>query len=115
MNNELTKDDKHVVRVVFIGLSFVSILILLFGIYKIADYFILRNFTFCPVNTRSNKEIIEESAHFGDLVGGVLGTFLAAIGTGFLIYTFWKQQLNFRKERFESRFFELMKIYRESV
>jgi hypothetical protein len=115
MNDKLTKDDKYNIRIVVVGISIASILAIFLWLYKIADYFILKNFTFCPVNTRNNNDIIEQAAHFGDLVGGLLGTFLAAIGTGFLVYTFYHQQLNFRKERFENRFFELMKIYRDSV
>lgn len=63
-----------------------------------------------------------ETGQFGDFVGGVIGTILSAAGFVFLYFTLKEQRKalkeqsdNFSKERFESNFFDLIKIHRENV
>lgn len=58
---------------------------------------------------------LENAAQIGDLIGGIVGTIFAIGGTILIYATFSQQSENFKRERFESRFFELIKVYRECV
>lgn len=63
-----------------------------------------------------NGEIsIEKSGQFGDYIGGFIGTIFSLSGFIFLYITFKEQRLNFQKERFESKYFELLKLHRENL
>lgn len=64
----------------------------------------------------------EATGQVGDFIGGFVGTIISAAGFLFLYLTL-KEQRNatkdqrraFEKERFENRFFELLKLYRDNV
>lgn len=65
---------------------------------------------------------IAETGEVGDFVGGFVGTIISAAGFLFLYLTLKEQRQasedqrkSFEKERFESRFFELLKFHRENV
>lgn len=58
---------------------------------------------------------IEKSGQFGDYVGGFVGTIFSVSGFIFLYITFKEQRLAFQRERFESNFFELIKMHRDNV
>ncbi len=51
----------------------------------------------------------------GDYIGGIIGTLFAFISIILLFITFRNQRFAFSKERFEDRFFEMIRIYRENV
>ena len=52
---------------------------------------------------------------WGTFVGGVIGTIFSLAGVVLLFLTLKEQRDAFRKERFETRLFEMIKIYRENV
>ena len=72
---------------------------------------------------RWGKDInISETGEFGDFVGGFIGTIISAAGFLFLYLTLKdqregsnNQRKSFEKERFESNFFELLKLHRDNV
>lgn len=62
------------------------------------------------------------TGQIGDFIGGVVGTIISAAGFYFLYLTLRDQRLAseeqrkaFERERFESRFFDLLKIHRDNV
>jgi uncharacterized membrane protein len=57
----------------------------------------------------------EKTGEFGDFIGGFVGTIFSAAGFIFLYLTLVDQRQSNRKERFESRFFELVKLHRDNV
>jgi hypothetical protein len=58
---------------------------------------------------------LEKSGQFGDYVGGFIGTLFSLAGFIFLFLNLKEQREAFRKERFETIFFDLLKIHRENV
>lgn len=63
-----------------------------------------------------------ETGQFGDFVGGVIGTIFSGAGFYFLYVTLMEQRKvgesqkeAFEKERFESKFYDLIKLYRDNV
>jgi hypothetical protein len=55
------------------------------------------------------------TGQFGDFIGGVVGTLISGSGFIFLYLTFKEQRESVAKERFESKFFDLLKIHRDNV
>jgi hypothetical protein len=62
------------------------------------------------------------TGQIGDFIGGVIGTIFSAAGFYFLYLTlneqrvaFINQRIEFKKERFESNFFDLVKLHRDNV
>ena len=105
-----TKEDRFTINLVGCIFILILLLILMFNLFNIADYFIKKGLPSVKPNDK-----IAAGGQFGDIVGGVIGTVFAIASTLLLIYTLARQQTNFKKERFESRFFELIKIYRDTV
>ncbi|WP_346316937.1 putative phage abortive infection protein [Chitinophaga sp. YIM B06452] len=58
---------------------------------------------------------IEKTGQFGDYIGGFVGTLFSLSGFIFLYLTLKEQRIAFRKERFENKFFDLLKIHRENA
>lgn len=58
---------------------------------------------------------MEVTGQIGDFISGVLGTITSVGAFLFLYYTFYDQKKEFRKDRFENKYFELLKIHRENV
>ena len=64
----------------------------------------------------------DKTGQVGDFIGGVIGTIVSA-GAFYLLYltlneqkkVFIEQKRAFEKERFESKFFELIKMHRDNV
>lgn len=52
---------------------------------------------------------------FGDYVGGVLGTIFGLISVIFLYYTFQEQRKTSIREKFENKYYELIKLHRDNV
>ncbi len=52
--------------------------------------------------------------HFGSLIGGLVGALFSLASILLLIHTIREQELDSRKQKIESRFFELLKIHREN-
>jgi len=58
---------------------------------------------------------LDKTGQFGDFIGGVVGTILSAAGFIFLYVTLIDQRQSVSGERFESKFFELLKLHRDNV
>lgn len=63
-----------------------------------------------------------ETGQFGDFIGGVIGTIFSAAGFYFLYITLKEQRKAsesqedaFKRERLETRFFEMLKIHKENI
>lgn len=54
-------------------------------------------------------------AKIGDYIGGIVGTLFSLAGFFLLYLTFQKQRESFERERFESKFFDLLRIHRDNV
>lgn len=57
----------------------------------------------------------ENTGQIGDFFGGIVGTFVAGIGSLLLYITFKSQQKEFINSQIESRFFELLKLHKENL
>ena len=55
------------------------------------------------------------ASEFGSFIGGYLGTIFAVISVLFLYLTFQDQRRTSELEKFETRFFELIRIHRDNV
>ncbi|WP_034891686.1 putative phage abortive infection protein [Gillisia sp. Hel_I_29] len=62
-----------------------------------------------------NAVLLKETAYVGNFIGGVVGTFFSLGGFFILILTLSEQTKFAHKERFESKFFDLVKLHRENV
>lgn len=58
---------------------------------------------------------LDNSAKVGDFIGGVVGVLFSLAGVFLLVLTFAEQRNAFKKERFEARYFELLKIHLSNV
>jgi hypothetical protein len=59
--------------------------------------------------------VFDKTGQIGDFIGGVVGTIFSLAGFVFLYLTLKEQRTSFRKERFEAKFFELVRLHRENV
>lgn len=55
------------------------------------------------------------TGQYGDFIGGVVGTIISAAAFIFLYLTLSEQREAFKKERFENKFFELIKLHRDNI
>lgn len=58
---------------------------------------------------------LDATAKFGDFVGGYAGTLLALGSVLLLVHTLKRQMISDQRERFEGRYFEMLKMHRENV
>ncbi|MEN9302159.1 MAG: hypothetical protein RL264_588 [Bacteroidota bacterium] len=93
-------------------LIWIAVLSLISGI--LISFFYLKNVLddYSVVNREIN---LESSASIGDFIGGVVGTLFSLIGVIFLFITLNEQREFTQLERFESKFFELLKLHKENV
>ena len=63
----------------------------------------------------NNSVLLPETGQIGDFVGGVVGTIFMLAGFFILVLTLSEQTKFANKERFESKFFDLLKLHRENV
>jgi len=52
---------------------------------------------------------------FGDYVGGVIGTLFGLISVVFIYFTFEDQRSTSKREKFENKYYELIKLHRDNV
>jgi hypothetical protein len=64
----------------------------------------------------------ESSARIGDSIGGMMGPFVAIIAAAFTFLAFWvqfkaneQQKIDLQRERFENKFYELLRLHKENV
>lgn len=59
--------------------------------------------------------LLNETSHVGSFIGGVVGTMFSFAGFLILVLTLNDQNKSDQKERFESKFFDLLRLHRENV
>lgn len=90
----------------------VAVALIMLGVFIIITYLIL----LCKQYKIGNTGIdIAKTGAVGDFVGGFVGTIFSLAGFLFLYLTLKDQRKTFVKERFESNFFELIKLHRDNV
>lgn len=84
----------------------IGVIITCFFLFKLStDYQIFNN----------NSVLLPETGQVGDFIGGVVGTIFSLAGFFILVLTLTEQTKFANKERFESKFFDLLKLHRENV
>lgn len=63
----------------------------------------------------SGAILFDKTGQVGDFIGGVVGTIFSGAGFYFLYLTLNEQRTAIAKERFENKFFELIKLHRGNV
>lgn len=66
-------------------------------------------------NTTISLEKWTIKSNIGSFVGGIVGSLFSLSGFLLIYLTFLSQKQSFEKERFESKFFDLLKLHRENV
>lgn len=88
--------------------NWVELLIILVGVLIIHVFLISNAFHGNEINSSNASE-------FGDFIGGYLGTLFALISVIFLYTTLRDQRRTSEIEKFETRFFELIRLHRDNV
>ncbi len=79
---------------------------------------------FFPYLFSNNKLVhLDENAHnIGDALGGIMTPFIAIVAAGLTFVAFWvqyeanqQQREDIKRERFESRFYEMLRLHRDNV
>jgi len=94
-------------------LIILSILLIIVGLYISWEFFEIlgQHYNY----RRAGKLEIDATGQTGEFIGGVVGTIFSLAGFVMLLLTIRQQNDSFQKERFETNFFELLKIHRENV
>ena len=103
LDNIITKSQTKEMKKL---LQFLSILTILLGI-SISIIYVLE--------LKLDWMNVGKSAQIGDFIGGVVGTIFSLSSFLLLVLTFYEQTKFTKKERFESKFFDLLKLHRENV
>jgi len=91
-----------------------SILLVVIGIIVMIVFFTRIGYHFSIATDYGNPDM-GVTGQIGDFVGGVVGTLFSLVGVLLLFVTLRNQRESFAKERFETRFFEMIKLHRENV
>jgi len=62
-----------------------------------------------------DKINFELTGQFGDFFGGVVGTFFALTGTLLIFFNFNEQTKQNKKEGFEAKFYEMLRLHKENI
>ncbi|XOV66350.1 MAG: putative phage abortive infection protein [Fluviicola sp.] len=89
--------------------NWIPLLIIILGVGSIFLIFISQAFR------GSNAVNAENAAQLGDFIGGFIGTVFALVSVVLLVITLNNQRESLNKEKFESKFFELLKYQRDNV
>lgn len=95
-------------------------LLKLFSILCVISGLIISVYFFKKLSVEYNYELesstdMSGTGQVGDFIGGVVGTFFSLAGFLILILTLSEQIKFANKERFESKFFDLLKLHRENI
>jgi uncharacterized membrane protein len=63
----------------------------------------------------ATKTNYETTGQFGDFIGGFVGTLFSLSGTLLIFLSFWEQNKQNSREKFETSFFEMIRLHRENV
>lgn len=94
-------------------LKFFSVFCILLGIF-ISLYF-FKKISFEYNYELQNPTDMSSTGQVGDFIGGIVGTIFSLAGFLILILTLNEQTKFAYKERFESKFFDLLKLHRENI
>lgn len=94
-------------------LKILSIACILGGIY--VSWYFFHKLSFEYTYDLNKPTLMAETGQVGDFIGGVVGTFFSLAGFLILILTLNEQTKFATKERFESKFFDLLKLHRENI
>lgn len=95
------------------GLTSLSGILIMIGSLMIIVFGAL--FIFNSTGLRKTSIDTSVFAHFGDIIGGFVGTIFSLVGILLLIQTLRLQGNQFQLQQYENHFFELLKIHRENV
>jgi len=94
-------------------LKVLSVLCILGGIY--VSWYFFNKLSLEYTYELNQPTLMAETGQVGDFIGGVVGTFFSLAGFLILILTLTEQTKFAIKERFESKFFDLLKLHRENI
>ena len=94
-------------------LKLISIVTILGGVI-VTFYFLNELSNNYQINS-TNPILMPETGQVGDFIGGVVGTIFSLAGFFMLLLTLSEQTKFAKTERFESKFFDLLKLHRENV
>ncbi len=94
-------------------LKIVSIISVIAGVAVATFFFVMISDDYQVFG--NNTVLLNETGLVGDFVGGVIGTIFSLAGFFLLVLTLNEQNNFANKERFESKFFDLLKLHRENV
>lgn len=101
------KNEKSFLNVLAITLLVAGVAVMMIFFFKIQqNYFI---------SSKSEHPNLDVTAQIGDFIGGVVGTLFSLAGVLLLIITLRDQRVSFKRERFEQRFFELLKLHTNNL
>jgi hypothetical protein len=103
MSKNLYKKDNWLKK------NIVEITILIIGLIIISLVF------YANIYKGTNSLKIKDADHFGDFVGGLIGTIFTLFSIVLLYSTLKEQRLSSSIDKFENKFFELMRIHRQNV
>lgn len=92
----------------------ISIGFILFGVL-IALFFIVSSYIDGYWIFGKNKIDFDVTGQFGDFIGGVVGTIFSLFGTVLIFFSFKEQTKQNRRQAFESKFYELVRIHNDNV
>jgi hypothetical protein len=112
MNDEANKlqnmkFEKAFLKGFAVSSTLLGLLVMIIFYFRLAQHFSISSATQIP-NMSTTGQI-------GDFVGGVVGTIFSLVGVLLLFITLRDQRESFKKERFEQRFFELIKLHSENL
>jgi len=96
-----------------IFIKIISLIFILGGL--IATAYFLWQLSFDYKIPNEGSVLLDKTGQVGDFIGGVIGTIFTLAGFLVLVLTLLEQTSFASKERFESKFFELLKLHRENV
>lgn len=91
-----------------------AVLLIVIGVI-VSIYFFMSIGRSHEITTKNELVNLEDSAHVGDFISGVVGTMFSLAGVILLIWTLKDQRENFHKERLEGIFFEMVRFHRDNV
>jgi len=105
------KEDKKFEKSFVNGLAFLLVLsgivLIVIFVTRLSDHFSIAH--------KSSDLDMAATGQVGDFIGGVAGTLFSLVGILLLIMTLKEQRESFQRERFETRFFELLKVYKSNI
>lgn len=90
--------------------TFIAFIIITFSILSFFCYRLIKD------GVNINDEIdYNITGQVGTYIGGIIGTLFSGASFYFLYVTLIEQRKTFERERFETRFFEMLKIHKENI